>query len=135
MGAGFRGEIGESGEVGRRAADELRQQGRLDSLSERVLGAAFEVSNTLGAGFVEKVYQRALAAQLRLRGIRPTMEASFTVTSKGQAVGTYVTDLLVVELKCVDRLGSEHLIRQVVRIGGRIRGLRWFRFWPPMNAD
>jgi PD-(D/E)XK nuclease superfamily len=30
-----------------------------DSLTERVLGAVFEVANTLGAGFLEKVYQRA----------------------------------------------------------------------------
>src|SRR5664280_282529 len=43
---------------------------RLDSLSERVLGAVFEVTNTLGAGFLEKVYQRALLRELGLRGIR-----------------------------------------------------------------
>ena len=43
----------------------------LDSLTERVVGAVFEVSNTLGAGFLEKVYQRALLAELRLRGMRP----------------------------------------------------------------
>ena len=39
----------------------------LDSLSEKVLGAVFEVSNTLGAGFLEKVYQRALLRELSLR--------------------------------------------------------------------
>src|ERR1035438_6425749 len=42
----------------------------LDSLTERVLGAVFEVTNTLGAGFLEKVYQRALLRELGLRGIR-----------------------------------------------------------------
>ena len=52
----------------------------LDSLSEKVLGAVFEVSNTLGAGFLEKVYQRALLRELSLRGIRATTEASFAVT-------------------------------------------------------
>ena len=55
-----------------------------DSLTERVLAAIFEVSNTLGAGFLEKVYQRALLAELRLRGIRATAEASFAVIYKGQ---------------------------------------------------
>ena len=54
----------------------------LDSLTERVLGAVFEVTNTLGAGFLEKVYQRALLRELGLRGIRATAEASFTVTYK-----------------------------------------------------
>jgi len=34
------------------------EQGSLDSLTERVLAAIFEVSNTLGAGFLEKVYER-----------------------------------------------------------------------------
>ena len=41
----------------------------LDSLTERVLGAIFEVSNTLGVGFLEKVYPRALLRELGLRGI------------------------------------------------------------------
>src|ERR1017187_3494607 len=42
---------------------------QLDSLTERVLGAAFEATNTLGAGFLEKVYQRALLRELGLRGL------------------------------------------------------------------
>lgn len=90
------------------------EHGYFDSLTERVLGAIFEVSNTLGAGFLEKVYQRALLMELRLRGIRAVAEASFPVTYKGQAVGTFfadllVEDVLVIELKCADRLSSEHI--------------------------
>src|ERR1017187_6335631 len=85
----------------------------LDSLTERVLGAVFEVTNTLGAGFLEKVYQRALLGELGLCGIRAAAEASLTVTCKGHSVGEYfadllVEDVLVVELKCVERLSSEH---------------------------
>jgi GxxExxY protein len=52
----------------------------LNSLYEKVLGAVFEVSNTLGAGFLEKVYQRALLRELSLLGIRATAEGSFAVT-------------------------------------------------------
>ena len=86
---------------------------RLDSLTERVLGAIFEVSNTLGAGFLEKVYPRALLRELGLRGIPATAEASFPVVYKGHRVGEYnadilVEDALVLELKCVERLASEH---------------------------
>ena len=89
------------------------EHGYLDSLTERVLGAVFEVSNTLGAGFLEKVYERALLRELALRGIRATAQASLAVTYKGHHVGEYFADLLVedvlaVELKCVDRLASEH---------------------------
>ncbi len=84
-----------------------------DSLTEQVLSAIFEVSNTLGPGFLEKVYERALLKELTLRGIRAKPQASFTVTYKGHPVGQYfadilVEDALVIELKCVDRLANEH---------------------------
>ena len=80
------------------------KNGYLDPLTELVL-AAFEVSNTLGAGFLEKVYQRALLHELSLRGTRAAAEVSFRVTYKGHRVGEYfadilVEDLLVIELKC-----------------------------------
>jgi GxxExxY protein len=84
-----------------------------DSLTERVLGAVFEVSNTLGAGFLEKVYERALLRELRIRGIPATAQAPISITYKGHCVGEYladilVEDVLVVELKCVERLANEH---------------------------
>ena len=47
-----------------------------DSLTEQVIAAIFEVANTLGAGFLEKVYERALLKELTLRGIRATSQAS-----------------------------------------------------------
>ncbi|HEV8146479.1 MAG TPA: GxxExxY protein, partial [Bryobacteraceae bacterium] len=73
--------------------------------AEKVIGAAYEVSNTLGAGFLEKVYERALAHELVLKGLRVQTQASFAVAYKGQEVGVYLADLvveglLVVELKC-----------------------------------
>ena len=84
-----------------------------DSLTEQVLAAILEVSNTLGAGFLEKIYERALLRELTLRGIRATTQASFKVTCKGQTVGDYFADIpvegsLVIELKCADRLTNEH---------------------------
>src|SRR5919108_4020342 len=98
----------------------------LDSLSEQVLGAIFEVSNTLGAGFLEKVYERALLRELSLRGIRATPQASFAVAYKGYSVGDYcadilVEDVLVVELKCVERLAKEHTAQclNYLRASGR----------------
>ena len=50
-----------------------------DSLTERVIAAILEVSNTLGAGFLEKVYERALLRELALRGIQATAQASFAI--------------------------------------------------------
>jgi GxxExxY protein len=83
-------------------------------LTEKVLGAAFEVSNTLGSGFLEKVYARALLAEIRSRGIAAEPEVPFSVRYKGQLVGEYYADLVIegslaVELKCADRLANEHL--------------------------
>ena len=89
------------------------EHGYLDTLTERVLGAIFEVSNTLGAGFLEKVYQRALLHELHLRGIRAAAEVSFPVIYKSHGVGEYFADILVedelvIELKCVDRFSNEN---------------------------
>src|SRR5689334_17663591 len=82
-------------------------------LTEKVLGAVFEVANTLGSGFLEKVYERALLKELRSTGLRAVSQPSFKVSYKGECVGEYyadilVEDVLVLELKCVDRLGPEH---------------------------
>jgi GxxExxY protein len=84
-----------------------------DKITEDVIGAAFEVANVLGAGFLEKVYERALLRELAVRGVKAKVHVLFPVKYKGQRVGDYIADLLVedrviVELKCVDRLAKEH---------------------------
>jgi GxxExxY protein len=83
-------------------------------LAEAVIGSAYEVSNELGAGFLEKVYERALRHELALRGFDVRSQVSYAVAYKGHHVGDYVADLMVenqilVELKCVDRFSNEHL--------------------------
>jgi GxxExxY protein len=97
-----------------------------DSLTERVLNAIFEVSNTLGAGFLEKVYERALLAELSLRGVRATAQTSLAVSYKGRCVGEYfadilVEDVLVIELKCVECFAPEHTAQclNYLRASGR----------------
>jgi GxxExxY protein len=85
-----------------------------DSLIEAAVGAAYEVSNVLGAGFLEKVYQRGLLQELALRGIPATTDVSLPVHYKGHVLGNYSPDLLVdgrliVELKCVEHFAPEHL--------------------------
>jgi len=90
------------------------EHGYLESLTQRVLAAVFEVSNILGAGFLEKVYQRALLRELTLRGMQATAEASLAITYKSHSVGEYFADIivegvLVIELKCVERLANEHM--------------------------
>jgi len=98
----------------------------LDALTEEVLGAIFEVSNTLGSGFLEKVYERALLRELGLRGIKATAQTSLSVTYKGCCIGDFFADILVeevvvIELKCVDRLANEHTAQclNYLRASGR----------------
>ena len=55
---------------------------RLNALSEEIIGAAFEVSNVLGAGFLEKVYENALNIELNLRGLKSFQQAPLTVYYK-----------------------------------------------------
>ena len=45
-------------------------QSNLNDLTEKIIGCAFVVSNTLGAGFLEKVYENALAHELRKAGLK-----------------------------------------------------------------
>ncbi len=98
----------------------------LNLLTEVVLGAAFEVSNTLGSGFLEKVYERALLRELKLRGVRVAAQAPVAVKYKGVAVGQYFADLLIeddliVELKCADGICDEHVAQclNYLRASGR----------------
>ena len=86
----------------------------LGDLIQTVIGAAYEVSNVLGAGFLEKLYERALVSELTLRGIQVDPQVVYPVFYKGQIVGEYKPDLviegrLIVELKCVDRFAPMHL--------------------------
>lgn len=86
----------------------------LNELFDAVVGAAYEVSNTLGAGFLEKVYEHALIKELALRGISSRPQVPYQVIYKGHVIGEYVADAVVdgrllVEIKCVNTLAKEHL--------------------------
>jgi len=86
----------------------------INNLIEKVIGAVYEVSNVLGAGFLEKVYERALVKELTLRGLHAEVQYPIQVAYKGETVGDYYADILVerkliVELKCAERLGNDHL--------------------------
>ncbi|MGC8469073.1 MAG: GxxExxY protein, partial [Acetobacteraceae bacterium] len=88
-------------------------EGRLDELSRTVIGGAFTVINTLGAGFLDKVYENALTHEPRKAGCAVEQQHGITVMYDGKAVGTYFVDLLVeevllVELKTVPALNAAH---------------------------
>jgi len=63
--------------------------------TEKIIGAAFEVHRVLGYGFLEKVYQRALQAELQKNGVHAELEHAIAVHYKGVIVGEYSADVLV----------------------------------------
>jgi GxxExxY protein len=82
-------------------------------ISERVIGCAFEVSNTLGSGFLEAVYENALCIELSRQELRFARQQPLQVRYKGEVVGHYAADLVVedqllVELKALSALSSGH---------------------------
>jgi GxxExxY protein len=85
----------------------------LGNISFEILSAAFEVHNTLGPGFLEKVYENALNIELKKRNFYVESQKEINVFYKGTLVGSYYADLLVdgeviVELKSIETLTKVH---------------------------
>ena len=94
--------------------DQKPDLSQYNSLTERIIGCAFTVSNTLGAGFLEKVYENALAHELRKSGLQVRQQAALQVSYDGIVVGEYQADILVeesvlVELKAVKAFDEIHV--------------------------
>jgi GxxExxY protein len=86
---------------------------RLNGLTEKIIGAAFTVGNTLGAGFLEKVYENSLAHELRKGGLKAEQQSPIKVYYDKAIVGDYAADLIVeqsvlVELKAVRSFDDIH---------------------------
>ena len=82
-------------------------------LSYKIRGAVFEVSRQLGAGFLEKVYERALMIELRNKGLKCESQFPVTVNYKGYVIGDYIVDVLVenkiiLEIKAQENIRPEH---------------------------
>jgi len=86
---------------------------RLKALTERIIGCAFAVGNSLGVGFVEKVYENALVHELHKTGLNVTQQRGISVYYDGIVVGEYTADLLVegevlAEIKAVKAFDDVH---------------------------
>jgi len=83
------------------------------AVTEKVIGCAYRVANELGIGFLEKVYENALAYELLKVGVVFKQQASVVVNYGDIVAGEYVADFIVedsviVELKAIKKLESTH---------------------------
>jgi GxxExxY protein len=87
-------------------------------VTEQIIGAAFDVFNELGFGFLEAVYEKSLVIALRDRGVEAIAQKPIDVWFRGEIVGSYVADLVVassvlVELKSARSLIEAHEVQLV----------------------
>lgn len=85
----------------------------IDRITEKIIGSAYKVSNSLGCGFLEEVYENALAFEIRKMNLRVEQQREIDVFYEGFKVGHYkpdlfVADVVIVELKSVKQLGDAH---------------------------
>ena len=86
----------------------------INVVTQKVIGCSYTVSNTLGCGFLEKVYENALTYELRKAGMKVLQQHPIKVYYDGIVVGEYIADLLVddcviVEIKALKGLEESHL--------------------------
>jgi GxxExxY protein len=115
---------GLGGDVGVSAAFDVTE---FDGISEKAIGAGIQVSNDLGAGFAEKVYENAMIIRLRHAGLSVQQQVRFKVMYEGQCIGDYVADMVIdgkvlVELKAVETLDKAHVAQCLNYL--RVSGLR-----------
>ena len=85
----------------------------INDITYAINGAVFEVNNTLGPGFLEKVYENALLVELKKSGLKAESQVPIIVKYKIETVGEYFADIIVedrviVEIKTVEKLDKIH---------------------------
>ncbi len=74
------------------------------AVTEMIIGSYYKVYNSLGYGFLEKVYENAMVMELTEQGFHPAQQHCITVYYRGSVVGEYVADItvndkIIIELK------------------------------------
>lgn len=89
-----------------------------ESLTERIIGAAYTVHNRMGHGFLESVYEKCMLIELEQAGLSCQSQVPIVVHYNDQVVGNFVSDIVVnktviVELKSISRITTAHEIQLV----------------------
>jgi GxxExxY protein len=100
----------------------------LSELTEKIIGSAFKVHNTIGEGFHEKVYENALVEELKNQGISVDQQKELNVVYSGKPVGSFIADLLIeksviVEIKAkqsIEKANEEQLVNYLKASGIKV---------------
>ncbi len=89
-----------------------------EDITKKILEACFEVSNELGFGYLESVYEKALLITLRQKGLKAENQVPLMVKFRGEVVGEFFVDILVeekvlVELKVANGLSKENFAQVI----------------------
>ncbi len=89
-----------------------------EDLTRRIIGAAMKVHSTLGNGFQEVIYQRALAIELTFAGLSFEREKEMEIFYRDQSIGTrradfFVEECIMVEIKAITHLEDVHLSQAI----------------------
>jgi GxxExxY protein len=84
-----------------------------EDITDKILKAFYKINNSLGYGFLEKVYENAMEIELQNIGCRVTKQKNIKVFYENKEVGDYyadllVNDLVIVEIKASESLRKEH---------------------------
>ena len=85
----------------------------INEITRKIIGCAMQVHNTLGSGFQEVIYQRALAIEMRYAGLSFERELEMPIFYRDEQIGTrrvdfFVEDCVMVELKATSKLEDVH---------------------------
>jgi len=95
----------------------------INDVTKKIIGCVYAVSNTLGCGFLEKVYENALVHELKRNGLKVEQQAAIRIYYDEIIVGDYVADILVegkvlLELKAVQRLDEIQVAQCINYLNG-----------------
>ena len=87
---------------------------QFEKLTAEILSASFEVSNELGNGFLESIYEKSLLLALQEKGMKAVAQVPLKVKFRDQVVGDFYADIIVedkilLELKTVKKIAPEHI--------------------------
>lgn len=85
-------------------------EGKHRDITEIIIGAFYDVYNELGYGFSEKIYENAMAYELRKRNLKVVQQESIYVYYRGEVVGEYVADLVVNSVVIVELKASRSIV-------------------------